>query len=123
MLQTMLDARAKEDALFAEAMARAGKSVDECWNYVMGEARKMATGGCACVADDEVMNWAVHYYVEDNIEVESANVADKVRSVAVERGLKEHEVNPVDVEHQNLPVQKKVQKKVVDESLFVGSLF
>lgn len=68
-IKTYLDKRAAEDPLFATSYAKEKKSIKECCNYIMGEAKKQAVGGAAAIDDDVVFGWAVHYYDEDNIKV------------------------------------------------------
>lgn len=127
LLKSMLDKRAESDKLFADAMAKPAKSLDECWKYVLGQARKIAEKGCACVPDDEVMNWAIHYYDEDDINVsDNVSVASKVKALATAR----KEVGEVDetdeVEKQPVKVVTPVSEKkakVVDDDFFCGSLF
>lgn len=51
-IKTYLDNRAKTDELFAVAYAKPNKNIDECFNYVVGEARKQ--GGNAVYVPDEV---------------------------------------------------------------------
>lgn len=62
-----LEDRAKNDELFAKAYAKENKSIDECIDFIFGEAHKM--GNAVCVSDAEVFGWAVHYYDEDNIKI------------------------------------------------------
>lgn len=62
-----LEDRAKNDELFAKAYAKENKSIDECIDFIFGEACKM--GNAVCVSDAEVFEWAVHYYDEDNIKI------------------------------------------------------
>ena len=62
-IQTYLDNRAKNDALFAVAYAKPNKNIDECVAYIVGEARKQG-GNAVYVPDDVVFGWAVHYYDE-----------------------------------------------------------
>ena len=50
-IKTYLDNRAKTDELFAVAYAKPNKNIDECFNYVVGEARKQ--GGNAVYVSDE----------------------------------------------------------------------
>lgn len=45
------------------------KSLDEMFKYIIGEASKQKTGNCAVIDNDTVFGWAVHYYDEDNIEI------------------------------------------------------
>ena len=65
-IQEYLEQRAKQDTLFAVTYAKPNKSVDECCNYIMKEARKR--GNAVCMRDDEVFGLAVHYYDEDSIK-------------------------------------------------------
>ena len=46
------------------------KTLDGFMNYATSEARKMAEKGsrCACIQDDVVFGWAIHYFEEDSIE-------------------------------------------------------
>lgn len=45
------------------------KDLDGFMKYAYEEARKLAKGAsCACIADDVVFGWAVHYFEEDSIE-------------------------------------------------------
>lgn len=67
VIKSYLDERAKTDELFAKSYAKPNKSLKECCNYIMGEAKKC--GNAVCISDDEVYGMAVHYYDEDNIKV------------------------------------------------------
>ncbi len=51
------------------------KTLAEFMRYAMEEARKIAEKGasCACVDDNTVFGWAVHYFEEDAIEGELFN--------------------------------------------------
>ena len=46
------------------------KNLDGFFSYATEEARKLATKGAnsACVRDDVVYGWAIHYFEEDSIE-------------------------------------------------------
>lgn len=63
-----LDAKAKDDALFAEMYKKPSKSIDTCWAYIVGVAEKRGNH-CVCMTDDEVYGLAVHYYCEDDLKV------------------------------------------------------
>lgn len=69
-IKSYLDARAVSDPQFATVYAKPNKSIDECFRYILGEARKRGTS--VCMTDEEVFGLAVHYYDEDNIKVSSA---------------------------------------------------
>lgn len=66
-IKAYLDARAASDSLFAESYAKPNKNIDECFTYILNEARKR--GSSVCITDDEVFGLAVHYYDEDDIKV------------------------------------------------------
>ena len=66
-IKTYLDNRAKTDELFAVAYAKPNKNIDECFNYILGEAKKQ--GNAVYLHDEVVFGWAVHYYDEDNIKI------------------------------------------------------
>lgn len=63
-LKAYLDNRAASDELFAKTYAKEGKTLDECAKYVISEVRKTGRSG---FTDDEVYNFAVHYYDEDDL--------------------------------------------------------
>lgn len=66
-IKAYLDKRAQEDTLFAASYAKENKSIDECFDYIIGEVRKK--GNAVYMSDDEVFGMAVHYYDEDDIKV------------------------------------------------------
>ena len=66
-IQAYLDLRAKTDKLFAVSYAKTNKNLDDCCNYILGEAKKR--GNAVAMTDEEVYGMAVHYYDEDSIKV------------------------------------------------------
>lgn len=66
-IKNYLDERAKNDELFAKAYTKPEKSIDECYRYILGEARKKGTE--VGMSHEEVYGLAVHYYDEDNIKI------------------------------------------------------
>lgn len=66
-IKAYLDNRAANDQQFAVAYAKINKSIDQCFDYIMGEASKR--GRAVCMTDDEVFGLAVHYYDEDDIKI------------------------------------------------------
>ena len=71
VIQSYLEERAKSDPLFVTSYTKPNKNIDECYNYIIGEAKKRG-GSVVCMSDDEVFGLAVHYYDEDDIEVGKA---------------------------------------------------
>lgn len=68
-IKAMLDKRAANDPLFAEAYKREGKSIKECCNYIINEVQRMKVNA---LTDDEVLGMAIHYYDEADIKADSA---------------------------------------------------
>ena len=69
-IKDYLDERASKDELFAKSYVKTNKNIDECYDYIVGEARKQCKDSDSiCISDDVVFGWAVHYYDEDNIKV------------------------------------------------------
>lgn len=66
-IKNYLDERAKNDELFAKAYAKPNKNIDECYKYILGEARKKGTA--VGMSHEEVYGLAVHYYDEDDIKI------------------------------------------------------
>lgn len=72
-IKAYLDQRASSDPLFAQSYAKENKSIEECCRYIIGEASKQRDGNCAIISDDVVFGMAVHYYDEDDINIEEVN--------------------------------------------------
>jgi len=112
ILSDYLESRGKSDSLFAETLKKAGKSIDECINYIFSEVKKT---GCNGFADEEIFAMAVHYYDEDDIkDVKPSNGRVVVNHSITKSKNKEdkHEAKP-------LPVIKKAKPLVANQaSLF-----
>ena len=77
-VQEYLENRAKTEAEFAKMYAKPNKNLEECWKYIVSEAKKQAVEQCACIADEDVYNWAVHYYTEDEVKAPENTPTAKV---------------------------------------------
>lgn len=81
-IKAYLDERAEQDSLFAQTYAKENKSIQECCQYIIGEAKKRTFstngGSMSAISDEEVYGMAVHYYDEDDIKVEKSNDSVKV---------------------------------------------
>lgn len=88
-IKAHLDEVAAQDETFAKNYAKEHKSIKECCNYIIQEARKRkGSNGVAAIPDEEVYGMAIHYYDEDNIKVD---VKDAVGAgVEVTQGTKEN---------------------------------
>lgn len=123
-----LDTRAANDELFAVTYKKENKSLDECCNYIMSEAKKR--GNAVCMSDDEVYGLAIHYYDEDGLKVEKApgcsrvsvstpkvNLTDEDKKAAHEAAIK----RLAEEQYQSLrkkPAKKKETSEVQQMSLF-----
>lgn len=74
ILKAYLDERAKNDELFAVTYAKPNKAFERCWQYIFQQAAKYAAdcpgGQMAAIMDKDVFAWAVHYYDEDDLEID-----------------------------------------------------
>lgn len=52
----------------AEKINGGKKTLKGFFGYARGEAQKLAVNGCACVEDQTVFGWAVHYFEEEEIK-------------------------------------------------------
>ena len=68
VIKDYLDNRAKTDKQFAKSYKKKNKSLDECCNYIIGEAQKQALSGKIVFPREVVFGMAVHYYDEDDIK-------------------------------------------------------
>ena len=100
-IKDYLDERASKDELFAKSYAKTNKNIDECYDYIVGEARKQCKDSdSVCISDDVVYGWAVHYYDEDNIKVgrskestESTEMSETDKKVLEEARKKAYHTN------------------------------
>lgn len=65
-IQSYLQRRAQEDALFAPRYANPKKNIDDCITFILNYVKQ---SGCNGFADDEIYSLAMHYYDEDDIDI------------------------------------------------------
>ena len=56
--------------VLAEKINSGTKTLADCWKFITECARKQAKDGCACIRDDVVFGWAIHFFEEDSIKPE-----------------------------------------------------
>lgn len=83
-LKKHLDEVAEKDATFRLAYEKPNKSLKECANYIIGEARKQANKGVFVLSDEETYGMAIHYYDEDDIKVEAKDAVDVKVATSIE---------------------------------------
>jgi len=66
VIQDYLNESAKMDPIFAKALQKEGKNIDDCITYLCNWAKNDGLNG---YSDNEIYGQAIHYYLEDNIEV------------------------------------------------------
>lgn len=79
-IKSYLDNRAKTDELFAVAYTKPNKNINECFDYILGEAKKQ--GNAVYLPDEVVFGWAVHYYDEDDIKINKLPANTRVSAKA-----------------------------------------
>lgn len=112
-IKNYLDKRASEDELFAKSYAKENKSLDECCQYILGEARKL--GSEVCVSDEVVFGWAVHYYDEDEIKINKTVVGKVKRTSAPDVELSEEEKAKLLEDAKAEYKQVMIDKLIADE--------
>lgn len=70
---------AAKDENFKARYEDKDKSMDECVKYIFEQAKKQAENNCAAIDNDEVLNWAVHYYQEKDCKPKG-NVVAKAKA-------------------------------------------
>lgn len=66
VIQDYLNDAAKMDPIFAKHLQKEGKNIDDCVTYICNWAKNDGLNG---YSDNEIYGQAIHYYIEDNIEV------------------------------------------------------
>ena len=76
-----LNGRAMTDPSFAPNLQKPHKNIEECILYILSEVQR---SGCNGFADEEIYSMAVHYYDEDDIEVDKVSGCNVVVNHVVE---------------------------------------
>ncbi len=114
-----LEERAKTDPLFAASYAKENKSLDECWDYIVEEARKRAIKQMCCMTSEEVFGLAVHYYDEDNIEIPKTRGKAKASvKTASKKETKTSAKKPKQKAQPKASAEAPTKKKIVQLELF-----
>lgn len=115
-IKTYLDELAKTDELFAKTYSKKGKSIKECCNYIMGEAKKAAKGGTSiALSDEEVYALAIHYYDEDDISAPDEVAGEVVAPAKTEKPSKPKTSKRKKVAKPEPVVEPQVEVKEAEE--------
>ena len=61
IIQSYLEERAKNDPLFASVYAKPNKNINECFDYILSEAKKRGNAVCMSDEDDIKVNKQTNY--------------------------------------------------------------
>ena len=115
VIQSYLEERAKRDPLFATSYAKPNKKIDECYDYIISQAKKRG-GSVVCMSDDEVFGLAVHYYDEDDIKVsKQTNYKVSAGNVIKEASTEQPEIK----KPASAPNKRKGMKKQIPSGQFL----
>lgn len=96
IIKKYLDENASE--VLTEKINTGKKTLGECEQYIKKEAKKKATGNCACIEDAVVYGWAIHFFEEDSVEApEDAPEAEVATSKRTSEIRKEQKQKAADV--------------------------
>ena len=107
---------AAQDENFKARYEDKDKSMDECVKYIFEQAQKQAENNCAAIDNDEVLNWAVHYYQEKDCKPKGNVVAKVKASSPVVASPVSAKPQPKKTAHKAKKTESKA--KVVELSLF-----
>ncbi len=88
------------------------KTLDGFMNYATQEAQKMAEKGarCACIQDDVVFGWAIHYFEEDSIEENLFNLDGSKYVKATQKKAEKKAEKKTNIEtHKVVKIESKGQ--------------
>jgi hypothetical protein len=105
-----LDKMAQQDFAFAERYKLESKNLNSCCDYIRSEAKKHAKAGCAAIEDAVVYGWAVHYYMEDSVKIDTTA---KTKKIVAPKAEKPKEVKPI-----KALVKDKQENKCVELDMF-----
>ena len=93
IIKKYLDENASE--VLTEKINTGKKTLGDCEQYIKKEAKKKATGNCACIEDAVVYGWAIHFFEEDSVEAPEdapeAEVATSKRTSEIRKEQKKAE--------------------------------
>lgn len=93
------------------------KTLQGCWKYITEEARKQAVNGCACIEDNTVFGWAMHYFEEDSIK-EGATPKPKTTTMPSTTPTKQPTPKPIQKPTPKAePLKKATQTSQAHEQL------
>lgn len=111
-----LKEQAEQDETFKAKLDNEEKSLNQCFDYIKGEAQKQATNNCAMVDDEVVFGWAVHYYDETN---EKLGLIKKEIEKTI---IPKQEISKKQIEEKKITLPKIEQKTVKKQKTKLSDL-
>ena len=117
IIKNHLDNLAQSDESFAESYSKENKSIDECVKYIMKRASEERKNNekCLAVSDEEVFGWAIHYYDEDDVEIDG----DTAASVSVSTSAQPTVPVQAETEEPKPKAKRKSKKKAESKPIEV----
>ena len=107
-----LKERIPEDDYLAVAIQNPNKSIEGVIAYIKHESKKQAKDGVACIPDEEVFGWAVHYIMEKSLDYEPKGKAGNTNSEVEPEDITADEGNECgELEEKREPVSKAKPEK------------
>ena len=123
--------RIETDECLKEKLEETNKTLKGCVEYVKKEAKKQAEDNVAIIEDQQVYEWAVHYFLEDSLDFETKEKPSKKKNnndeeeeeetEKVETLFDEEEV--VKEEKKSIPKETKTKKDIKKKLFDQISLF
>lgn len=108
ILLDYLNKNASED--LANRINDGEKTLSQCWNYIVSEAKKHAKNGCACIIDATVFGWCIHFFEEDAIKGSDFEKSKAVKTASSDDKPNENYVEDSATVEYVPPAPKKSKK-------------
>lgn len=105
--------------VLVEKINSGNKTLSGCWSFITKEARKLASNNCACVDDQTVFGWAIHYFEEDDIDEAIDKAAEerrKIKAAEEEKKRKEREEAQKKLDAAAEEVRRQKEKEKAEEA-------
>ena len=123
--------RIETDECLKEKIEVTSKTLIGCIDYCKNEARKQAEDNVAIIEDQQVYEWAVHYFLEDSIDFEPKEKPSKKKNKNDDKEEEETEKDEnlfgeeevVKEEKKSIPKETKTKKDIKKKLFDQISLF
>ena len=123
--------RIETDECLKAKIEETNKTLKGCVEYVKKEAKKQAEDNVAIIEDQQVYEWAVHYFLEDSIDFEPKEKLSKKKNKNDDKEEEETEKDEtlfgeeevVKEEKKSIPKETKTKKDIKKKLFDQISLF